>query len=126
MQKIAAKLLFVEDDTMTREIMQEILQEYFLEVIVAENGKEGLEIFKKNKIDVIFTDISMPQMNGIKMIQEIRKVDEDIPVVIISAYGESEYLLNSIKLSACDYLFKPLDGDALQRLIEKCEKKIEL
>ncbi len=53
------KLLFVEDDTMNREIMQEILQEYFLEVIVAKDGKEGLEMFKNNQVDVIFTDISI-------------------------------------------------------------------
>ena len=126
MKKLNAKLLFVEDDTMSREIMQEILQEYFLEVIVAKDGKEGLEMFKNNQVDVIFTDISMPKMNGIEMIKEIRKLDEDIPVVIVSAYNESEYLINSIKLSVCDYLLKPINASALEELIAKCEKKLAL
>ena len=122
MKQLDAKLLFVEDDAMTREIMQEILQEYFLEVIVAQNGKEGLEMFKNSQVDFVFTDISMPQMNGIEMIKEIRKFDEDVPVVVVSAYNESKYLFNSIKLSVCDYLFKPLNSDALQELVKKCEK----
>ena len=124
MQQIEAKLLYVEDDTITREIMHEILQEYFLEVIVAENGQEGLKAFKNNQVDIIFTDISMPQMNGIEMLQEIRKVNEDIPVVILSAYNETKYLFDSIKLSVCDYLLKPLNSDALDDLLQKCQKKL--
>ena len=126
MPKLNAKLLLVEDDTMSREIMQEILQEYFLEIIVAKDGKEGLEMFRNNQVDIIFTDISMPQMNGIEMIKEIRKLDEDIPVVMVSAYNESEYLINSIKLSVCDYLLKPINASALEELIAKCEKKLAL
>lgn len=125
MKKLDAKLLFVEDDVMTLEIMHEILQEYFLEVIVAQNGKEGLEIFKRNQVDFVFTDIAMPQMNGIEMVQEIRKLDEDVPIVIFSACRESQHLFNSIKLSVCDYLLKPLNSDELEKLIKKCEKRLE-
>ncbi len=125
MKKLDAKLLFVEDDAMTRELMRDILQEYFLEVIIAQNGKEGLDIFKKNQVDIVLTDIAMPQMNGIEMIQEIRKSDEDVPIVIFSAHNESQYLFNSIQLSVCDYLFKPLSSDALEKLLKKCEKRLE-
>lgn len=124
MQQLDAKLLYVEDDAMTREIMQEILQEYFLEVIIAENGKDGLQKFKNNQVDIIFTDISMPQMDGIEMVQEIRKINDDIPIVILSAFNEVKYLFNSIKLSVCDYLLKPLNSDALNELLQKCQKKL--
>ena len=117
------KLLYVEDDTATQYHMLTILQEYFREVIVANDGKEGLEIFEKTPVDMIMTDINMPRMNGIEMIQKIREINADIHIVVFSAYNDSHYLLDSIKLSVCDYLLKPFNLNELETLISQCKRK---
>lgn len=118
-------LLYVEDDENLRNQTVKVLKYFFLNVIVCEDGEEGLESFKKNKIDLIITDINMPKLNGLSMIKQIKKINSSIPVIIYSAYKEPEYLLDSIELGIDEYLTKPLDFSkfttALKKTIDKNE-----
>lgn len=118
------RLLFVEDDTPTRRSMLPILKEYFKEVITAHDGQEGFELFKKHTCHIVMTDINMPKMNGIEMVRNIRALNEQTYVIIFSAYNDSTYLLNSIKLDVCDYLLKPFNINEFKALIAKCQKLI--
>ncbi|RLA69305.1 MAG: response regulator [Epsilonproteobacteria bacterium] len=105
------KLLYVEDDLIARESIKIILEEFFKKIIVAVDGMDGLEKYRDNSVDLIITDINMPKLNGLKMIEKIREKDKDTPIMILSAYTESEYLNIGTKLGIGGYLLKPFDLD---------------
>lgn len=109
------KLLYVEDDKDTMANMRELFSSIFPKLYTASNGKEGLEAFKKDDIDLIITDINMPIMNGIEMIKAIRSVNSQIPIIVTSAYSDKEYLLESIFLGVDRYVNKPLDEEVFYR-----------
>ena len=112
-------ILYVEDD---KDIAEEVA--YFLEKKVfkfhmAQNGEEGLEIFKEFSPDIIITDIQMPKMDGLDMIKAIREVNSEIPIIIISAFNDSDKLLKAINLRVDAYLLKPIN---LLELYERVQK----
>ena len=104
------KILFVEDEPELLNIISETLKKMDVTFYTAENGKEGLEILKKHAdIDLIVTDINMPQMNGLEMISHIRKSGNDVKIMIMSAYSESEYIKKAKEFGVKDYILKPFD-----------------
>lgn len=103
------KILYVEDDAQTQKAMGEILTTLFEHVYIASDGEEGLKLFQEQQFDLIISDINMPKMNGIEMVAAIRSVNSEIPIMIISAYNDKEYLLDSIFLGIDRYVVKPLD-----------------
>ena len=119
-------ILYVEDN---HEIAEEIA--FFLEPRVnkfysAYDGKEGLELFKEHKPDIIITDIQMPNMNGIEMIEQIRKIDSEVPIIITTAFNESSYLLKAINLQVDGYIMKPLNIKELLNRLKKIIEPLEL
>jgi diguanylate cyclase (GGDEF)-like protein len=102
-------VLYVEDNEEVRASTSLMLQRTFGNVIEATDGLEGLQRYKCNSyiIDLVVTDINMPNMNGIEMIKEIKEIDHSQQVLVVSAYGESEYFIQTIKLGIDGYLLKP-------------------
>jgi len=119
------RLLYVEDNEHARESMMNVLEEFFGDVIIACDGQEGLEGFENNKIDLIITDINMPRLNGLEMIKEIRKTDTDVPILILSAYNESSFFLDSIKLGVDGYLLKPIVISQFMEILKKVTQKLK-
>ncbi len=120
------RLLYVEDNPDVRQSTLLVLREFFSNIIVAEDGKRGLELFRQQRADLIITDINMPHMDGIEMIEKIRAIDPEVPVIIISAYNESGYFIQSIRLGVDGYLLKPVELDQLLALFKKVADKIRL
>ena len=120
------KLLYVEDDPVAREFTEVIFEELFSDITVAVDGRDGLEKFKENDIDMIITDISMPHMNGFEMIEQIRKINKNISIVILSAYSEAEYFMKGIKLGVDGYLLKPFDMEQFLAIVSSVIKSIQL
>ena len=114
-------LLYVEDNKHSVETSMLVFNDFFNNIILADNGKMGIEKFNSNDIDIIITDINMPVMGGLEMIEEIRKLDNEIPIIITSAYNEISYFQESIKLNIDVYLLKPIK---LAELIGAFEKVI--
>ena len=119
-------LLFVEDNQEVRESALFLLEDIFKNIILAVDGQDGIDKFKKNNIDVIITDIDMPAMNGIDMIENIREINDDIPIVILSALVRAEYFIKSIKFGVKGYLLKPLNIDSLFESLDSIITKIQL
>lgn len=121
-------ILFVEDDKSARTSTILLLEEFFKKIDVATNGEEGLNYFKNNieDIDMIITDINMPKLSGLDMIEEIRKIDANIPIVIFSAHYESEYFIRSIYADVQGYVIKPIDMEQFIRVLDKIIVKIKL
>lgn len=109
-------VLYVEDDETVAKSMQKILYRLFDNVIYAKNGQEGLEKFQSNKIDIIISDINMPQLSGIGMLQEIKKSEQKVPAMLITAHQELGYYEDAMELNVDAYLNKPINVD---KLIEK-------
>jgi EAL domain-containing protein (putative c-di-GMP-specific phosphodiesterase class I)/PleD family two-component response regulator len=117
-----SKVLYVEDN---RDISEEVA--FFLgkkvqELLLAYDGQEGLEVFKQSAPDVVITDVQMPKMDGLEMIEKIREINPEIPIIITTAFNESDYLLKAINLKVDAYVVKPLN---LKKLIETVEKVLE-
>ena len=106
-------LLYVEDDRDSRNIMTFILQRRFRQVLVSENGYEGLQVFICNRPDLVLTDIRMPEMDGIEMALAIHRLSPDTPVICLSAHGDEWQIEEAMSAGMADYLIKPLDIDAL-------------
>jgi len=106
-------VLYVEDEPEVREAFSMILRRVMKNVFVASNGLEGLETFKNEKIDFIISDIRMPKMTGLEMVEEIQKLDAQIPVLFTTAFSDSKYLLEAIDIGVNGYLIKPIDRNKL-------------
>ena len=123
------KVLFVEDEDLAREKLGKLLSKLFGDVVLASNGFEGFEKYQKSrvtnqKIDLIISDINMPIMNGLEMLEKIREIDPFIPVILTTARNETQNILKAIDLNVSNYLIKPIDTSLLVRKItEVCEKK---
>ncbi|HIO70363.1 MAG TPA: response regulator [Campylobacterales bacterium] len=102
-------ILYVEDEEITRSTFLRTLNRMFGKIFIAENGKVGLEIFRNHKIDIVLTDVNMPEMNGLEMSKEIRKINRRIPIIISSAYNDSSFLMQAIDVGIEHYITKPVD-----------------
>jgi len=106
-------LLVVEDDKLTNKSLASILKRHFNNVFQAYNGKEGLGMINEKEIDIVLTDITMPEMTGIEMLEIIRETDNDLPVILITAHNDAEYLVSAINLNASGFIPKPVDADSI-------------
>ncbi len=119
-------LLYVEDDDNTREELEYFLKNKVKELYVAKNGQEGFEFFEKYQPDLIITDIQMPIMTGTKMIKLIKQINPSIPIIIITAFNDADYLFEAIKLNVTNYLTKPLNLFSLSEVLATISKNINL
>jgi len=117
-------ILYVEDDKTVKENIKEILSEFFKRVIDAESGEEGWLKFKKEHIDIAIIDIELPGFNGLELIKKIRQERPDMPIVVVSAYTKTDYLLESVELKLDKYIVKPLTSRKLYELLMKLEKEL--
>jgi len=118
-------LLYVEDNADAKASTLGILDEFFETIIVADDGSDGLEKYKSNKIDVVITDINMPIMNGLEMLQAIKEINPDVISLILSAYNESDFFIESIKLGVEGYLLKPIDFEQFLSVLKKIVLKMD-
>ncbi|MFU8845025.1 MAG: response regulator, partial [Bacteroidales bacterium] len=125
-EKLDISVLFVEDDDLLRAIYERILDKLVDRLYIASNGKEGIEAYHTHHPDMIITDIMMPVMDGLEMVEEIRKINRDVRLVILSAYGEAEYFMDAIKIGVNSFLLKPVETKKLISLVQELANGILL
>ena len=113
------KILVVDDEQNSREGLTKILIKEGYEVVAAEGGEDALVEAKKQDFDLIITDLRMPEITGIDVLEKIRAKKPDIGVIIVTAYGEVNSYLKAMTLGAFEYLNKPIKLDELRRVISK-------
>lgn len=117
-------VLYVEDE---HDVMEEIVDMLSIKVkklFTASNGKEALDIFEKEDIDIIITDIQMPVMDGMEFIARVRESNHDVPIIITTAFNEIEYLKQSIDLNVDKYITKPIDMVQLLNVSNRAAKVV--
>lgn len=117
--KKAVRILVVDDEKDSCLLLSQVLEKKGYLVYPATSGKEGLAILKKCKIDLVITDLKMPEMDGIEFMKEANKLKSGTPFIMMTAYGEIETYLDAINLGAFDYLNKPMEISDVRTCVEK-------
>ncbi len=112
-------VLYVEDDTAIRETMGHYLGKFFLKVVIAKDGLEGLYAYQQQTFDLVISDLSMPHLSGIEMLKEIKVINKNQAILITSAHSESEYMFGAIKLGVDGYIVKPFLYEQLNQELFK-------
>lgn len=108
-----AKILIVDDERSIRNTLKDILEVESYQVDVVESGIEAFELIKENNYDVVFSDIKMPQMDGVELLQKIKVNNPETPIIMISGHGTIETAVDCIKKGAYDFIEKPIDLNRL-------------
>ncbi|MBT8486207.1 MAG: sigma-54-dependent Fis family transcriptional regulator [Phycisphaerales bacterium] len=114
-----SRILVVDDKEMMRDSVGTTLTRRGHTVVTAGGGKAALEKLQQRRIDVVVTDLQMPEMDGLDLLREIRGIDETLPVVFMTAYGTVDTAVNAMKEGAYDYITKPFSGDELCLAVER-------
>ncbi|MGE4319465.1 MAG: response regulator [Deferribacterales bacterium] len=107
------KVLYVEDDDITREMASRMISKYFRNIVIAADGREGLEKFSSESPDLIITDLSMPEMSGFEMISHIREINKEVPIIVTTAYRNETESLDNVNA----VVFKPVNKKLLLQAI---------
>jgi two-component system response regulator PilR (NtrC family) len=117
-----ARILVVDDERSMRELLAIVLRREGYEVLLAENGKNAIATLEKEPVDLLISDIKMPDLSGVDVLRAAKRVDQDILGIMITAFASTETAVEAMRLGACDYLSKPFDVDLLKM---KVREKIE-
>src|SRR5438046_10730286 len=106
-------ILVIDDEEIMREILETLLTREGYQVRLAGSGEEGLELARALPFDAAIVDIMMPGLDGIGTLEELKRIDEDLAVLIITAYASVENAITAMKSGAIDYITKPFKNDAV-------------
>jgi CheY-like chemotaxis protein len=120
------KILVIDDEKPTLSMFKLFLTAYGYEVITAENGEQGVALFKENLPEIVFTDIRMPGIDGLEVLRQIRGVNKSSQVIIITGHGDMEKALEALDLDASDFINKPVERKALNSALARAEIRAKL
>ena len=116
------RILVVDDERSMRELLAIVLRREGYEVLLAENGRSAVAALEREPVDLLISDIKMPDMSGVEVLRAAKKIDKDILGIMITAFASTDTAVEAMRLGACDYLSKPFDVDLLKM---KVREKIE-
>lgn len=119
------KILVVEDDDIVRENEVEYLQEYFENIYEAKDAIEALKIYEQIQPSIIITDIQMPKLNGLEFVQRIREKNDEVQIIVLTAFCDKEYLLKAIELKLVKYLVKPINEKEFYKVLQTCVNNLQ-
>ena len=120
------RVLLVDDEEGIRKVVSIALKDAGYEVWTAENGEQGLDIFRRQQPPLVLTDIKMPGIDGIEVLRRIKAMETDSEVIIITGHGEMELAISALQLEASDFITKPIHDEALFISLKRAEEKIFL
>lgn len=120
------KVLVVDDEKNQREILKLIIEKEGYQVITSHSAEEALKIYKEQDFDAIITDLKLPKMDGIKLMEEILKISPDISIIIITGHGSIDSAVSAIKRGAFDYITKPIEKGQLLSILKKATERSSL
>jgi len=112
-------ILVIDDEAAQRDVLTGYLKKKGYTILSASSGKEGIEFTKSHPVDIILSDFKMPDLNGIEVLEQVKKINPEISFVIVTAYGTVENAVKAMRLGAFDYISKPVDLDELDLMIER-------
>ncbi|CCH49573.1 response regulator [Pseudodesulfovibrio piezophilus] len=120
------KILVIDDEQPTLRMFTLLLSAYGYQIITAENGQEGFELFKKERPNLVLTDIKMPVMDGIEVLKQIKSVNPHAEVIVITGHGDMDLAIQALNLDATDFINKPLQRKALEQALSRAAERLEI
>jgi signal transduction histidine kinase len=117
------KILVIDDEKPSLAMLRLLLGAYGYTVLTAENGMAGLEVFRNEKPPIVMTDIKMPGIDGIEVLQKIKNESQDTEVIMITGHGDIELAIQSLKFDATDFITKPISNDVLEIALKRVNDK---
>lgn len=118
-EKTTKKILLVDDEETLRLSVKQVLSEDGYEVITAKNGTEALGLTRAESFDLVITDLRMPGLSGLQLVSEIKKTTPLTKVIIISAYGSMETMIEAMRLGANDFVAKPFKVNSMKEIVTR-------
>jgi diguanylate cyclase (GGDEF)-like protein len=112
-------ILYIEDDRLTQRIIVSVLEKYFTKIFIANDGVEGIKLYHEKRPDIILSDISMPNLNGIAMIEKIKQHNPKQKIVLFTGYNDLDYLKKAINIGVDKYILKPLETQEMLRVLNE-------
>ena len=119
------KILIIDDETATLSMFRLFLEAYGYTVLTAEDGSSGLEIFKSERPTIVLTDIKMPGMDGLEVLQTIKVIEPKTEVIVITGHGDTKLAEQALKLNAIDFIHKPIKKEALDAALKKANDRLQ-
>ena len=113
------KALIIDDEQPTLFMFNLFLDAYGYEVITAETATAGIELFKKERPSIVFTDIKMPGMDGLDALKMIKSIDPEVQVIVMTGHGDQNLMKQAMQLDATAFIHKPIDREALEQVLKK-------
>ncbi len=120
------KILLVDDEEGIRKVLAISLADEGYEVLTAENGEEALRLFSEAVPRLVLTDIKMPGMDGVELLQQIKELSPDTEVIMMTGHGDMELAIKSLQFEAADFITKPIHDEALEVALKRAREKISL
>jgi len=119
------KVLIIEDDESAKNMLARVIKKEGFNVLTAENGRVGMEVFEKEKPQIIVSDLKMPEMSGMEVLKEIKKISPRTQFILMTAFGEVDTAIEALREGALDYIKKPIDLDVVILALGRAKEKIE-
>ena len=122
---MASKILVIDDERPTLSMFKLFLDVYGYEVFTAENGADGLALFQEHRMPIVLTDIKMPGMDGLEVLQKIKEIAPETEVIIITGHGDMDLAIKALSLDATDFINKPIQQASLDSALKRARERIQ-
>ena len=122
--KESVPILIVDDEAMMRNLLQKILVREGYKTMTASHGREALEVMTNNNIDIVISDLKMPEMDGFALLKELKQSHPDVGVIIMTAYGDTYTVKDALLLGADEYITKPFKSHEITLVVERAYWRI--
>jgi len=126
MKELQISILYVEDEHIILQSVKDMLEGKVRNLYLAMSAEEALDLFKKHKPDVVITDIKMPGMDGLELLREIKKIKLDTKLVVLTAFGKRNYLMDAISIGVDKFILKPVEEDFYYKELQDLSRSIKL
>lgn len=120
------KILVIDDEKPTLSMFRLFLAAYGFDVIIAENGEDGIKAFEEERPSIVLTDIKMPGMDGLEVLERIKKMDPRAEVIIITGHGDMDIAIKALNLNATDFINKPIQKEALDAALKRAGERLSM
>ena len=121
-----ANILVVDDEEDIVQLMSETLNVWGHQALTAMDGEEAIDKFQENPVDLVISDLKLPKMNGVRLLEKLKDLDKDVEVILFTGYPEVNTAIEAMKNGAYDYLVKPVDLNELRLKIERALEKKDI
>jgi len=119
------KVLVIEDDESAKNVLARVIKKEGFSVLTAENGRAGFDLFTREKPQIVITDLKMPEMSGMEVLKNIKKISPATQVILMTAFGEVDITIEALREGALDYIKKPIDLEILSVALGRAKEKID-